>query len=262
MIYKALTIAGSDNGGGAGIQADLKAFSAFGVYGMSAITSLTAQNTVSVYAIYDSPGQFVYNQIKVIAEDIGIDAAKTGMLSNEDIIINTARAIKDFKIQKLVVDPVMIAKSGDKLLKDSAIEALIKEIIPLALVITPNADEARVFTGIEIKTIEDMRICAKIISNLGAKYVVLKGGHLPFENKVVDIIYYDNNFIELTYPFVNSKNTHGTGCTFSAAITANLAKGKDVIKSIRIARAYVQYAIENGLDIGTGHGPVGHLLGF
>ncbi len=262
MIYKALTIAGSDSGGGAGIQADLKTFSAFGVYGMSAITSLTAQNTVGVYAIYDSPGSFVYNQIKFIAEDIGIDAAKTGMLSNEDIIINVSRAIRDFKIQKFVVDPVMVAKSGDKLLKDSAIEALIKEIIPLALVITPNVNEAEVIAGIEIKTIEDMKSCAKVISNLGAKCVVIKGGHIPFGNEVVDIIYYDNNFIELTYPFVNSKNTHGTGCTFSAAITANLAKGKDVIKSIRIARAYIQYAIENGLDIGEGHGPVGHFLSF
>jgi hydroxymethylpyrimidine/phosphomethylpyrimidine kinase len=250
MIPKALTIAGSDSGGGAGIQADLKTFSAFGVYGLSVITSLTAQNTIGVYDIYDATGEFVYNQIKVIAEDIGIDSAKTGMLSNEEIIISVAKAIKDFKIKNVVVDPVMVAKSGDKLLKDSAIEALIKEIIPLALIITPNINEAKAITNMEIKSLNDMKECAKIISNFGAKCVIIKGGHTPFENKV----------IELIYPFAQTKNTHGTGCTYSAAITANLAKGRDIIKSIRIARAYLQFAIENSLDIGKGHGPLSHFI--
>jgi len=258
MIYKALTIAGSDSGGGAGIQADLKTFSAFGVYGMSVITSLTAQNTKGVYGIYDTTGEFVYNQIKVIVEDIGVDGVKTGMLSNEDIIINVAKAIKDFKIENLVIDPVMISKSGHSLLKTSAIEALIKELIPLSLVITPNINEAKAITNMEIENINDIKECAKIIKSLGAKCVVIKGGHKPFENKVIDIIYYNDEFIELVYPFVRTKNTHGTGCTFSSAITANLAKGRDIIKSIRIARAYVQFAIENNLEIGEGNGPLGH----
>jgi hydroxymethylpyrimidine/phosphomethylpyrimidine kinase len=260
MIPKALTIAGSDSGGGAGIQADLKTFSAFGVYGLSVITSLTAQNTLGIYDIYDTTGEFVYNQIKVISEDIGVDAAKVGMLSNEEIIISVAKAIKDFKIKNVVVDPVMIAKSEDKLLIDSAIEALIKEIIPLALIITPNVNEAKAITNVEIKSLNDMKECAKIISNFGAKCVVIKGGHIPFENKVIDLIYYNNEFIELAYPFVETKNTHGTGCTYSAAITANLAKGRDIVKSIRIARAYLQFAIENSLDIGKGHGPLSHFL--
>ncbi|MEO0143349.1 MAG: bifunctional hydroxymethylpyrimidine kinase/phosphomethylpyrimidine kinase [candidate division WOR-3 bacterium] len=258
-MYKALTIAGSDSSGGAGIQADLKTFLAFRVYGMSAITSITAQNTKGVYGVIDLPGEFVYNQIKVIAEDIGIDAAKTGMLSNEDIIINVAKAIKDFKIKKLVVDPVMISKTNYLLLKQNAINALIEEIIPLSLIITPNINEAEVITNMKINTIEDMKECAKILKSFGAKCVIIKGGHKPFENKVIDIIYYNDEFIELTYPFLNTKNTHGTGCTFSSAITANLAKGKDILTSIRIARAYTQFAIENNLNIGKGYGPLGHL---
>lgn len=260
MIYKALTIAGSDSGGGAGIQADLKTFSAFGVYGMSVITSLTAQNTKGVYGIYDTTGSFVYEQIKVVAEDIGIDAVKTGMLSNEDIIINVAKAIRDFNIEKLVIDPVMVAKSGDLLLRPSAIEALIKELIPLSLIITPNINEAKKICNIEIRNLEDMKECAKSINSLGAKCVIIKGGHMPFENKVIDLVYYNNEFIELVYPYVDTKNTHGTGCTYSAAITANLAKNRDVIKSIRIARAYVQFAIENNLELGSGYGPLGHFL--
>ncbi|MEO0202266.1 MAG: bifunctional hydroxymethylpyrimidine kinase/phosphomethylpyrimidine kinase [candidate division WOR-3 bacterium] len=261
-MYKALTIAGSDSGGGAGIQADLKTFSAFGVYGMSAITSITAQNTTGVYKIFDLPGSLVYEQIKVVYEDIGIDASKLGMLSNEDIILNVAKAIRDFKLEKIVLDPVMISKSGSALLQKSAIEALIREIVPFSLIITPNLNEAKVISNIEIKNINDMKECAKIIRSFGAKCVIIKGGHLNFEKEVIDIIYYDNEFIELSYPIVNTRNTHGTGCTFSAAITANLAKGKGILDSIRIAKAYTQLAIENNLNIGKGYGPLGHFLSY
>ena len=257
MIAKALTIAGSDSGGGAGIQADLKTFTALGVYGMTAITAITVQNTVGVFGVHPIPPDTVYNQIKVVAEDIGVDALKTGMLFSEEIIQAVSQAIKDFKLNNLVVDPVMIAKSGDPLLKESARKTLLDKLLPLALVITPNIPEAEDICKFEIKNVEDMEKACKVIHSLGSKYVVLKGGHLEGDTKI-DVIYDGKNFEYLKAKSILTKNTHGTGCTFSAAITAFLAKGENPIDAIKKAREYIQGAIENSLSIGKGHGPLNH----
>ncbi len=261
MVPRALTIAGSDSSGGAGIQADLKTFTVLGVYGMSAITSITVQNTVGVHGVVDLPPKVVYEQIRVVVEDIGVDACKTGMLSNEDIIKAVARAIKDTKIEKLVVDPVTRAKSGDPLLKQSARETLIREILPLALVVTPNIPEAEELCGFEIKSLEDMeRACRKILS-YGPSAVVVKGGHMEGKESV-DVLYDGQSFEYLRGRFIKTKNTHGTGCTFSSAITSYLAKGYSLIDSVRMAKEYIQKAIENSLPIGKGHGPLNHMWPF
>ncbi|QID33253.1 bifunctional hydroxymethylpyrimidine kinase/phosphomethylpyrimidine kinase [Pampinifervens florentissimum] len=261
MVPRALTIAGSDSSGGAGIQADLKTFTVLGVYGMSAITSITVQNTLGVYQVVDLPPEAVYEQIKVVVEDIGVDACKTGMLSNEEIIKAVARAIKDTKIEKLVVDPVMRAKSGDPLLKQSARETLIREILPLALVVTPNIPEAEELCGFEIKSLEDMeRACRKILS-YGPSAVVVKGGHMEGEESV-DVLYDGQSFEYLRGRFIKTKNTHGTGCTFSSAITAHLAKGHSLKEALIMAKEYIQKAIEDSLPLGKGHGPLNHMWPF
>ncbi len=257
-IPKALTIAGSDNSGGAGIQADLKTFSALGVYGMTAITSLTAQNTTGVYDLFNPTGEFVYKQIKLIYDDIGIDSAKIGMLANSDILENVAKAIKEFKIEKLVLDPVLKSTSGKRLLSEISINLLVKEIIPLTLIVTPNIQEAEILADIKIENWEDIENAAKIINNQGAKIVIIKGGHFGSGKEVVDVVLINGNFHYLRYPRVDTKNTHGTGCTFSAAITGYLAKGYSPFKAIRLARAYIQGAIENSLEIGKGNGPLNH----
>ncbi|MEJ5338722.1 MAG: bifunctional hydroxymethylpyrimidine kinase/phosphomethylpyrimidine kinase [Aquificaceae bacterium] len=261
MVPRALTIAGSDSGGGAGIQADLKTFTVLGVYGTSAITSITVQNTQGVYGVVDLPPDVVYEQIRVVVEDIGVDACKTGMLSNEEIIRAVAGAIRDLKMERIVVDPVMRAKSGDPLLKQSARETLIKELLPLALVVTPNVPEAEELCGFEIKSLEDMeRACRKIIS-YGPSAVVVKGGHMEDEESV-DVLYDGVSFEYLRGKFIRTKNTHGTGCTFSSAITAYLAKGYSLKDSLLKAKEYIQGAIENSLNLGRGHGPLNHMWTF
>lgn len=250
----AMTIAGSDSGGGAGIQADLKTFSALGVYGATAITSLTAQNTREVTAIFDLPGWFVYEQIRVVVEDIGVDAAKTGMLSNNEIIIHVARAVREFNIP-LVVDPVMVAKSGARLLREDAVEALVKELLPLAVVVTPNIPEAEVLSGIKVRVVEDMEKAAKIIAErYGPRAVVVKGGHLE-TGKPVDVLYYEGKY----YHFESERLEgcyHGGGCSYSAAITAYLAKGLDVVNAVARAKEFIVYAIRHGVHVGKGHCPV------
>ncbi|HUU49974.1 MAG TPA: bifunctional hydroxymethylpyrimidine kinase/phosphomethylpyrimidine kinase [Nitrospinota bacterium] len=253
----ALTIAGSDSGGGAGIQADLKTFSALGVFGTSAITSLTAQNTIGVEGIFDISPDFVGLQIDAVAKDIGVDAAKTGMLSSSEIVIKVSEKIKEHKIKKLVVDPVMVAKSGDHLLRTEAKEALITKLLPLAYVITPNTEEAKVLTGINIKSIQDMKRAARKIVDWGIKNVVIKGGHLT--GNALDLFYNGKEFIEYSSERIKTKNTHGTGCTFSAAITAELAKGNNLKDAIRTAKDYITTAIRYSLDIGKGHGPTHHF---
>ncbi len=261
MVPRALTIAGSDSGGGAGIQADLKTFTVLGVYGMSAITSITVQNTLGVYGIVDLPPQVVYDQIRVVVEDIGVDAGKTGMLSNEDIISAVARAVKDTRLEKLVVDPVMRAKSGDPLLRQSARDTLIRDLLPLALVVTPNIPEAEDLCGFEIRSIEDMeKACRKILS-YGPSTVVLKGGHMEGDESV-DVFYDGLGFEYLKGKFIRTKNTHGTGCTFSSAITAYLAKGQDLKEAVKKAKEYIQNAIESSLPLGRGHGPLNHMWPF
>ena len=251
----ALTIAGSDSGGGAGIEADLKTFAALGVHGVVAITSVTAQNTLGVYAVHDIPPDVVAKQIEVVAEDIGVDAAKTGMLSNRDIISAVASTLKKYDFP-LVVDPVMVAKSGAPLLRPDAVDALVKQILPRATLVTPNRMEAERLTGLEIKSIEDARKAAKIIvEEYGAEAAIVKGGHLDGDESI-DVLYHDGKYREYRAPRVRGGCTHGTGCSFSAAITAELAKGKSLEDAIAVAKKLITMAIDYGLKLGGGHCPV------
>ncbi len=260
-MKKALTIAGSDSGGGAGIQADLKTFTAFGVYGMSAITAITAQNTVGVQGIFELPVDIILEQIKSIMTDIGTDAAKTGMLSSPGIVNAVAEGIQEFNIPNIVVDPVMVAKSGDPLLSENARNVVKEKLLPLAAVITPNIYEAEVILGKSIKTIDDMKEAAIGLKEIGCQWVIVKGGHLTGEKEAIDVVYNGSDFHLLRSPYFQTKNTHGTGCTFSSAIAAGLAKGSDPLTSIKIAKNYITEAIENSLSIGKGHGPTNHFVG-
>ncbi|MEA3475793.1 MAG: bifunctional hydroxymethylpyrimidine kinase/phosphomethylpyrimidine kinase [Candidatus Cloacimonadota bacterium] len=257
---KALTIAGSDSGGGAGIQADLKTFHAFNVFGMSAVTSVTSQNTLGVRSIHDIPSNVVGDQIDMIMKDIGTDATKTGMVSNKEIIEIIVDRVEEHKIEKLVVDPVMIAKSGARLLRKDAEKALIENLLPVAFLVTPNVFEAEIISGISIKNIEDAKKLAKLIQKMGAKNVLLKGGHLSGEN-AIDILFDGKGFTYYEKDKIDTKNTHGTGCTFSAAITAGLAKGVTVYNAIKVAKDYITRAIKNApTNIGKGHGPLYHNI--
>jgi len=250
----AMTIAGSDSGGGAGIQADLKTFSAMGVHGTVAITAITAQNTVDVFAIQDVDLDVVEKQIDVVFEDIGIDAAKTGMLHRSEVIELVARKVGEYKFP-LVVDPVMVAKGGARLLKPEAEDSLKKILLPIATVVTPNLLEAEVLSGVRISTLADMRIAARKIAELGPKTVVVKGGHLK-NGEVMDVVYIDGDFHELRGGRIETKTTHGTGCSFSAAIAAQLAKGKNILDALKEAKRFIEVAIRYGFSIGRGHGPV------
>jgi hydroxymethylpyrimidine/phosphomethylpyrimidine kinase len=263
MMPRALTIAGSDSGGGAGLQADLKTFAALGVYGMSAITSITAQNTLGVQGVIDLPPEFVGLQIDSVVTDIGVDAVKTGMLSNADIIEVVAAKVKEHALPHLVVDPVMVAKSGDPLLQPEAREALIELLLPLAEVLTPNLHEARVLTGLPIKGMEDMRRAAEAIRALGPGHVVVKGGHLEAESAEAgtarDLFFDGHQFVVLRGERFTTPHTHGTGCTFASAIAAGLSRGLSVEKAAREAKAYVTEAIRHALPLGHGHGPTNHF---
>jgi len=252
-----LTIAGSDSGGGAGIQADLKTFAALGVYGMSAITAITAQNTVEVTMIHDVPVEMVREQIRVVLQDIGVDAVKTGMLHTSEIIEAVASELKEVQAP-IVVDPVMVAKSGARLLREEAIRTFIDHLLPLAHVLTPNAREAEVLSGIKVRDLDSQKKAARLIADLGARGVVVKGGHLPGE-KVIDVLYYDGEFKLYESKRIESKNTHGTGCSFASAIAAELAKGRSLFEAVGIAKRFIFNAIKNGLPIGRGHGPVNPL---
>lgn len=256
-IGKALTIAGSDSGGGAGIQADLKTFQELDVYGMSAITAVTAQNTFGVHGVYPLSVDAIIKQIEAIGTDIGTDAIKTGMLFNSEIIRAVSNCIKKFKWENIVVDPVMIAKGGASLLQDEAFVALKEFLLPLAMVITPNIPEAEVLTQLKIRTLDDRLEAARRLHKLGAKYVVMKGGHGE-EEELVDILYDGLEFTYFKGKRMETKNTHGTGCTFAAAVTAELAKGKSVKDAVEIAKQFIQAAIEDDLEIGGGHGPTNH----
>ncbi|KKK41972.1 hypothetical protein LCGC14_0827810 [marine sediment metagenome] len=263
-MKKVLTIAGSDSGGGAGIQADLKTFAALGVYGMSAITALTAQNTLGIQGIYAIDSSFVGKQIDSVMSDIGADAWKIGMLTNADIIRIVAERAHKYNIKLLIIDPVMIAKSGDPVLESEAINALILELIPIAFVITPNLHEAYTLTSIDIQNIEDAEEAARKIYDMGAKNVIIKGGHLPKVDEAIDLLYDGSKFIEYHVNRIKTNNTHGTGCTFASAIAAELAKGSDIKKAVHIAKAYLTAAIQmaDDLNIGQGHGPTNHSQDF
>lgn len=255
-IARALTIAGSDSGGGAGIQADLKTFTVLGVYGMSALTAITAQNTRGVHGIYNLPLEAIEKQIDAVVADIGADAAKTGMLSQAPVIELVAAKIRQYAIPNLVVDPVMVAKGGARLLEESAQNALIELLIPLAKIVTPNLPEAEVLTGLEIRTVADMKEAAKRIHDFGADTVVVKGGHLAGD--AIDIVYDGETFSELRAARIETRHTHGTGCTFSAALAAELAKGKSVTEAVAVAKEFITCAIADSLELGGGHGPTNH----
>jgi len=258
LIAKALTIAGSDSGGGAGIQADLKTFSAFRVFGMSVITAVTAQNSMGVQGVENLPPAFVAQQLRSVLSDFGADAAKCGMLSTAPIIEAVAAELRQQPIAKLVVDPVMVAKSGDALLRPDARLALIEKILPLALLVTPNLPEAEALAGIPVESRSDMEEAARRIHGLGSRYVLVKGGHL--KGDALDLLWNGREFTAFSTPRIDSKNTHGTGCTFSAAIAAELARGQALGDAVRASKAYVTKAIREGFLLGRGVGQLRHFV--
>ncbi|MFP3904036.1 MAG: bifunctional hydroxymethylpyrimidine kinase/phosphomethylpyrimidine kinase [Armatimonadota bacterium] len=254
-----LTIAGSDSGGGAGIQADLKTFTVLGAYGMSAITAVTAQNTTAVTDVQTIKPSIVRAQIDAVMSDIGCKAAKTGMLANCEIVQTVASAVSDWDIPHLVVDPVMIAKSGDRLLEDDATDAVMDELLPLAEIVTPNLPEAEALTGMTITSRENIAEAGRKLCSTGCRAAVIKGGHM--EGAADDYLYQadEDSLHVLTAERVDTENTHGTGCTFSAAIAACLAYGLDIQQSVTVAKEFITYAIQSSLSLGSGHGPVDHI---
>ncbi|MBA3886137.1 MAG: bifunctional hydroxymethylpyrimidine kinase/phosphomethylpyrimidine kinase [Acidobacteria bacterium] len=261
-MHTALTIAGSDSGGGAGIQADLKTFAAHGVFGTSAITAVTAQNTLGVTAWQALAADLVIAQIEAIASDIGADAVKTGMLANAAIVKAVAATIQGMALPHLVVDPVMIAKGGDRLLEEDAVYAIQTELLPSAHVVTPNIPEAEVLAGMAIASVEHMREAGRRILELGPRVVVVKGGHLvspPGDTEAIDVVCAQGEIYELRSPRIDTRHTHGTGCTLASAIAANLALGWSARDAITRAREYLMGAIQQAPGIGKGHGPLNHF---
>ena len=255
-----LTIAGSDSSGGAGVQADLKTFSAIGTYGMSVITAITAQNTQGVFLVEDLSKEIIEKQIEVVFEDIEPKAVKIGMVSNAEIINTIVKTLRRYNPEYLVVDPVMISKSGYSLLKPEAKKSLIEELIPMAYIITPNTPEAEEITGIKINNVDDMREVGEKILELGPKYVLMKGGHL--EGDAVDVLKVKDNLEIYKQERLDRKNTHGTGCTLSSAITSHLALGYDIKEAITLSKEYITEAIRHSFDMGKGVGPVNHFYKF
>jgi hydroxymethylpyrimidine/phosphomethylpyrimidine kinase len=257
-LKQVLTIAGSDSGGGAGIQADIKAMSANGVFAMSVITAITAQNTEEVTEVFEVPPSMIAAQIDAVFDDFEVAAVKTGMLSSVPIVEIVAKMLKPQQVVNLVVDPVMIAKSGHSLLKADAIEAVKKQLFPLALLVTPNVHEAQQLSGIRITSLAEARRAAKVIHGFGCKHVLIKGGHLLAE-RATDLLYDGRFFNVFKGEFIETPHTHGTGCTFASAIAAHLAHGKSVVDAVQAAKAYVTEAIRHGLAIGHGSGPTNHF---
>jgi hydroxymethylpyrimidine/phosphomethylpyrimidine kinase len=257
---RVLTIAGSDSGGGAGIQADLKTFAALGCYGMTAITALTAQNTVGVQGIHAVPPAFLRSQLQSVIEDIGVDAVKIGMLHEPGVVEVVAWAIQHYQLQRVVLDPVMVATSGDRLIADATVRVLVDQLFPLATVITPNLDEASLLLGRPIAAVSDLSGAAQALLSQGARAVLLKGGHLPGD-QVVDVLARPGHVdVVLASSRMASRNTHGTGCTLSSAIAAHLALGEPLERAVRAAREYILGAIQAGagVQVGHGHGPLNH----
>ena len=260
-IPVALTIAGSDSGGGAGIQADLRTFAFHQVHGTSAVTCITAQNTLGVNRVDAMAPEAVVAQIQAVHDDIGIQAAKTGMLLNPEIIAAVAQIVETGKINNLVVDPVMVSRTGAQLISERAIATLRDSLISQAAIVTPNRYEAQILTGLQIHSLEDMTQAAQIIHrNLGAKTVLVKGGGMEGKFQGVDVWFDGKRFKTLQTEQIKTKNTHGTGCTLSAAIAANLAQGKDILTAVLQAKQYVTIALNYSLNIGQGQGPVGHFF--
>ena len=262
---RVLTIAGSDSGGGAGIQADLKTVAALGCYGMSAITALTAQNTLGVSGIHPVPADFAAAQISAVLGDIGADAVKIGMLYSAELIRVVAEQLRKFGARNIVLDPVMVAQSGDRLLRDDAVGALTEHLMPLADVVTPNLPEAEVLVGRRIRSLEDMHAVAGDLGRFGSRSILIKGGHREEEDSS-DLLYLcrENRFVTFAAGRIVSRNTHGTGCTLSSAIAAFLAKGEALEDAVRRAKEYISHAIRAGAGytLGRGHGPVHHFFQF
>jgi len=260
-MKKAMTIAGSDSGGGAGIQADLKTFAAYGVFGACAITALTAQNTIGVQGVFEVPPSFVGLQIDSVARDIGFDAVKIGMLSSVAIIETVAAKIVEHGLGPVVLDPVMVAKGGDPLLRADAKGALVGMLLPHAAIVTPNIPEAEILCGFPIPDARAMREAARCILSLGPKAVIVKGGHLEGREESVDVLFDGSEYREYSAPRIGSRNTHGTGCTFSSAIAAALALGYGLGDAVASAKDYVTRIIAASVDlgIGHGHGPMNHF---
>ncbi|KAI8825946.1 thiamine biosynthesis protein (Thi-4) [Fimicolochytrium jonesii] len=270
-VPRALTVAGSDSGGGAGIQADLKTFNTLSVYGTSVLTALTAQNTVGVQGVQPVPASFILEQTKSVLEDIGCDAAKTGMLFDVETIETVAQIFKQYSITRLVVDPVMVSTSGARLLNENAVTALRSTLLPIAEVVTPNIPEAEALSGLKVTSLDDMKAAARALHALGPKYVLVKGGHLPMTKSgasilagakdahVIDVLYDGREFVEFVHPFLDTKATHGTGCTLSAAITAGLAKNMDVPLAVKEAIEFVSKGLSTSFTIGHGAGPLNHF---
>ena len=256
----AMSIAGSDSGGGAGVQADMKTFSALGVYGASTLTAITAQNTVAVTAVHELPVELIAAQIDAVVTDIGVDAVKTGMLSSSAIVETVARELERHGIENLVVDPVMVAKSGDPLLRDEAVESVRTRLLPLAALVTPNVPEAETLAGLKIESDDDVREAARRIVAMGARTVVVKGGHR--DGPATDLFFDGTEFTEFTSERFDTVNTHGTGCTFASAAAAGLAQGKPLLEAVAQAKEYVTEAIRNSYPLGRGHGPVHHFYRF
>lgn len=255
-----LTIAGSDSSGGAGIQADLKTFSAIGTYGMSVITAITAQNTQGVFSVEELSKEIIKKQMEAVFDDIPPKAVKVGMVSGPEIIVEIVDSLKKYNPEYLVVDPVMISKSGYSLLRPEAKENLIKYLIPMAYIITPNTPEAEEITGIKVESIDDMKKVGQKILDMGPKFVLMKGGHL--EGDAVDVLIGKDVFEIYKSERLDRKNTHGTGCTLSSSITAHLALGYDIKESVRLSKIYITEAIRYSFDIGKGVGPVHHFYKF
>ena len=254
---RVLTIAGSDSCGGAGIQADLKTIAALGALGMSVITAVTAQNTLGIQGIYEVSPDFVERQFESVMTDIGVDAAKTGMLTNIEILKVVAAMIRKYGIKKLVVDPVMMATGGEAVIRGEVREAMISVLIPLAFVVTPNISEAEVLADMKITSVREMKKAARIIYKFGAKNVVVKGGHLTGD--AVDVLYDGKKFYTFSSGRINKKNVHGTGCTFSASIATLLAEGQSVVEAVRGAKAYITEAIRSACSVGAGYRLINHL---
>ena len=256
---KVLTIAGSDSGGGAGIQADLKTFAALGAYGMSAVTAITAQNTLGVTAVQDISLDVIEAQIDAVVDDIGVDAVKTGMLSSPEIVRLVARKAGEHGFDRLVVDPVMVAATGARLLRESAVEAVTGDLIPTATVVTPNTFEAEVLIGQPVTTMAEMKAAAQAIHSLGPRYVVVKGGHVQGSDDSTDLLFDGHDFVEYPARRIETTSTHGTGCTFASAIAAGLARGLDVPDAVGEAKEYVTRAIATAFQVGQGKGPLNHF---